>query len=108
MAILEMKAPSECKYDILSLGEVMIRLDPGDERIHTTRTFRVLGRRRRKSNVARGLKRTFGKRAAVVTAIVDNPVGRLLLEDLMLQGGVSLKYVKWMPSTVLDAKPVSA
>ncbi|HON91034.1 MAG TPA: sugar kinase [Sedimentisphaerales bacterium] len=95
MAILEMKAPSECKYDILSLGEVMIRLDPGDERIHTTRTFRVW-EGGGEYNVARGLKRTFGKRAAVVTAIVDNPVGRLL-EDLMFQGGVSLEYVKWMP-----------
>jgi len=95
MAIIELKAPSECKYDILSLGEVMIRLDPGNERIHTTRTFRVW-EGGGEYNVARGLKRTFGKRAAVVTAIVDNPVGRLL-EDLMFQGGVSLEYVKWMP-----------
>jgi 2-dehydro-3-deoxygluconokinase len=95
MAVLELKAASECKHDILSLGEVMIRLDPGDERIHTTRTFRVW-EGGGEYNVARGLKRTFGKRAAVVTAIVDNPVGRLL-EDLMFQGGVSLEYVKWMP-----------
>lgn len=95
MAVLELKAPSECKHDILSLGEVMIRLDPGDERIHTTRTFRVW-EGGGEYNVARGLKRTFGKRAAVVTAIVDNPVGRLL-EDLMFQGGVNLEYVKWMP-----------
>jgi len=95
MSILELKAPSECKYDILSLGEVMLRLDPGDERIHTTRTFRVW-EGGGEYNVARGLKRAFGKRAAVVTAIVDNPIGRLL-EDLMLQGGVSLEYVKWMP-----------
>jgi 2-dehydro-3-deoxygluconokinase len=95
MAVLELKAASECKYDILSLGEVMIRLDPGDQRIHTTRTFRVW-EGGGEYNVARGLKRTFGKRAAVVTAIVDNPVGRLL-EDLMFQGGVSLEYVKWMP-----------
>jgi 2-dehydro-3-deoxygluconokinase len=95
MAILDVKAPSDCKYDILSLGEVMIRLDPGDERIHTTRTFRVW-EGGGEYNVARGLKRTFGKQAAVVTAIVDNSVGRLL-EDLMFQGGVNLEYVKWMP-----------
>lgn len=95
MAVLELKAASECKHDILSLGEVMIRLDPGDERIHTARTFRVW-EGGGEYNVARGLKRTFGKRAAVATAIVDNPVGRLL-EDLMYQGGVSLEYVKWMP-----------
>ncbi|MBP7052718.1 MAG: sugar kinase [Phycisphaerae bacterium] len=95
MAILELRDQSECKYDVLSLGEVMLRLDPGDERIHTTRTFRVW-EGGGEYNVARGLKRTFGKRATVATAIVDNPVGRLL-EDLMLQGGVSLEYVKWVP-----------
>ncbi len=95
MAILELRAQSECKYDVLSLGEVMLRLDPGDERIHTTRTFRVW-EGGGEYNVSRGLKRTFGKRAAIVTAIVDNPVGRLL-EDLMLQGGVGMEYVQWVP-----------
>jgi len=85
----------ECRYDILSLGEVMIRLDPGDERIHTTRTFHVW-EGGGEYNVARGLRRCFGLRAAVVTAIPDNAVGRLL-EDLMLQGGVSMEYVKWVP-----------
>jgi len=95
MAILNVKPESQCKYDILSLGEIMIRLDPGDERIHTTRRFRVW-EGGGEYNVARGLRRTFRKRAAVVTAIVENPVGRLL-EDLLLQGGVSLEYVKWVP-----------
>ncbi len=95
MAIIDLKPASECKYDVLSLGEVMIRLDPGDERIHTTRCFRVW-EGGGEYNVARGLRRTFGKRAAVVTAIADNPVGRLL-EDLLLQGGVGLEYVQWAP-----------
>jgi len=95
MAIIDVRPASECRYDILSLGEVMLRLDPGDGRIHTTRQFRVW-EGGGEYNVARGLKRCFGKRAAVVTAIVDNPVGRLL-EDLMLQGGVNLEYVKWVP-----------
>jgi 2-dehydro-3-deoxygluconokinase len=95
MAIVDLKPASECKYDILSLGEIMIRLDPGDERIHTTRYFRVW-EGGGEYNVARGLRRTFGKRAAVVTAIADNPVGRLL-EDLLLQGGVGLEYVQWVP-----------
>src|SRR5512136_450975 len=92
---ITLRPKSECKYDILSLGEVMIRLDPGDDRIHTTRTFRAW-EGGGEYNVARGLRRCFGKRAAVVTAIADNPVGRLL-EDLLLQGGVSLEYVKWVP-----------
>jgi 2-dehydro-3-deoxygluconokinase len=95
MAVIDLKPASECKYDILSLGEIMIRLDPGDERIHTTRHFRVW-EGGGEYNVARGLRRTFGKRAAVVTAIADNPVGRLL-EDLILQGGVNMEYVRWLP-----------
>ncbi len=95
MSIIKLKPENVCKYDILSLGEIMIRLDPGEERIHTTRQFRVW-EGGGEYNVARGLKRCFGKRAAVVTAIADNPVGRLL-EDLLFQGGVSLEYVKWMP-----------
>jgi 2-dehydro-3-deoxygluconokinase len=95
MVSLNIKSESECKYDIVSLGEVMIRLDPGDERIHTTRSFKVW-EGGGEYNVARGLKRCFGKRAAVVTAIPDNPVGKLL-EDLMCQGGVNLEYIKWVP-----------
>jgi 2-dehydro-3-deoxygluconokinase len=95
MAVIEVKPEFVCKYDVLALGEVMIRLDPDDERIHTTRYFRVW-EGGGEYNVARGLRRVFGKRAAVVTAIADNPVGRLL-EDLILQGGVSLEYVQWVP-----------
>ena len=95
MSILEVKSKKDCKYDILSLGEIMLRLDPGDNRIHTTRQFQVW-EGGGEYNVARGLKRCFGQRAAVVTAIPDCPVGRLL-EDLMLQGGVNMEYVKWVP-----------
>ncbi len=94
MAVIDLKPKAECKYDILSLGEIMIRLDPGEGRIHTTRHFRVW-EGGGEYNVARGLKRCFGKRAAVVTALVDNPVGRLL-EDLIYQGGVNMEYVKWV------------
>ncbi|MEN9359146.1 MAG: 5-dehydro-2-deoxygluconokinase [Verrucomicrobiota bacterium] len=92
---MKLKSASECRYDILSLGEVMLRLDPGEGRIHTTRSFQVW-EGGGEYNVARGLRRCFRQRAAVVTAIVDNPVGRLL-EDLMLQGGVDLDLVKWLP-----------
>jgi 2-dehydro-3-deoxygluconokinase len=95
MVVLNVRPKAECKYDIVSLGEVMIRLDPGEERIHTTRHFRVW-EGGGEYNVARGLKRCFGKQAAVVTAIPDCPVGRLL-EDLIYQGGVSMEYVQWVP-----------
>ncbi len=95
MSVLNLRPQVECKYDILSLGEIMLRLDPGEERIHTTRRFKVW-EGGGEYNVARGLNRCFGKRSAVATAIVDNPVGRLL-EDLIYQGGVSLEYIKWVP-----------
>jgi 2-dehydro-3-deoxygluconokinase len=71
----------------------MLRLDPGDLRIHTTRSFRVW-EGGGEYNVARGLRRCFGLRTAIVTALADNPVGRLV-EDLMLQGGVNLSHVRW-------------
>jgi len=94
MRILDIKPEAHCKYDILALGEVMLRLDPGDERIRTARSFKVW-EGGGEYNVARGLRRCFGMRAALVTAIVDNPVGRLL-EDLLLQGGVDISNVLWV------------
>ncbi|MFQ5674471.1 MAG: PfkB family carbohydrate kinase [bacterium] len=95
MSVLDIKEKSNCKYDIVSLGEVMLRFDPGDRRIHTARSFEVW-EGGGEYNVARGLKRCFKKDAAVVTAIVDNPLGHLL-EDLIFQGGVNTEYIKWMP-----------
>ena len=83
---LSLKPASACRFDLVSLGEVMLRLDPGDTRIHTARAFQ-LWEGGGEYNVARGLKRCFGLRTAVVTAFVDNPVGRLL-QDLLYQGGV--------------------
>src|ERR1039458_7703122 len=81
------------RWDCLSLGEVMLRLDPGDGRIHSTRHFAVW-EGGGEYNVARGLRRCFGLRAAIATALAENPVGRLV-EDLMLQGGVDTSLVKW-------------
>jgi 2-dehydro-3-deoxygluconokinase len=95
MAVLEVKPKSECMWDEVSMGEVMIRLDPGETRIHTTRQF-TAWEGGGEYNVARGLRRCFNQRTAVITAVVDNAIGRLL-EDLMLQGGVDLRHVKWVP-----------
>lgn len=88
------KPKEECRWDIVSLGEVMLRLDPGDKRIHTTRSFEVW-EGGGEYNVARGLKRCFGSDAAVVTALADNPIGRLV-QDLIYQGGVDQSHVKWV------------
>jgi len=92
-AKLRVKAASDCRFDIVSLGEVMLRLDPGEGRVHTTRAFQAW-EGGGEYNVARGLRRCFGLRSAHVTALADNPVGRLV-EDLMLQGGVDLSYLRW-------------
>ena len=86
---------SSRRWDALSLGEVMLRLDPGDMRIHTARHFQVW-EGGGEYNVARGLRRCFGLRAAVATALADNPVGRLV-EDFILQGGVDTSLIRWVP-----------
>src|SRR6187401_3403439 len=91
--MLKIRDKKDCKWDIVSLGEVMLRLDPGDKRIHTTRSFAVW-EGGGEYNVARGLKRCFGLDTAVVTAFADNPIGRLV-QDLIYQGGVDQSYVKW-------------
>ncbi len=77
----------------VALGEVMLRFDPGPARVHTTRRFDVW-EGGGEYNVVRGLRRTFGQRAAIVTALVDNPVGRLV-EDLLLQAGVDTRHITW-------------
>src|SRR5881394_3360452 len=94
MATLKIKSAESCKWDLVSLGEVMLRLDPGDTRIATTRQFRAW-EGGGEYNVARGLRRCFGMRTAVVTAFADNPVGRLI-QDFIYQGGVDQSYVKWV------------
>lgn len=91
---LRLRPADECRYDIVSLGEVMLRLDPGEGRIRTARTFRAW-EGGGEYNVARGLRRAFGQRAAVVTALVDNEVGRLL-EEFILAGGVDTSLISWV------------
>jgi 2-dehydro-3-deoxygluconokinase len=95
MTGIEIRPASECRYDLVSLGEVMLRLDPGEDRIKTARTFRVW-EGGGEYNVARGLRRCFGMRTAIVTALADNEVGRLA-EDLILQGGVDTSLIRWVP-----------
>ena len=91
---LKIKPKEECRWDLVSLGEVMLRFDPGDGRIATTRKFDVY-EGGGEYNVARGLKRCFGLETAVVTAFADDPVGRLL-QDLVYQGGVDQSLVRWV------------
>jgi 2-dehydro-3-deoxygluconokinase len=91
---LNIKSIEQCRWDLISLGEVMLRFDPGDYRVWTARQFDV-SEGGGEYNVARGLKRCFGLNCAIVTAIVDNPIGRLL-QDLIYQGGVDQSLIRWV------------
>ncbi len=95
MPILAIRPKEDCRYDLLSLGEIMLRLDPGEGRIRTARNFRAW-EGGGEYNVARGLRRCFGLETAVVTAFADNEIGRLV-EDFILQGGVDTALIKWIP-----------
>lgn len=91
---LNLKPVNECTFDAVSLGEVMLRLDPGEGRIRTARQFRAW-EGGGEYNVVRGLRRCFGLRTAVITAFADNEIGKLM-EDFILQGGVDTSLIKWM------------
>lgn len=91
---LNLRKKEDCTFDMISLGEIMLRLDPGEGRIKTARNFRAW-EGGGEYNVARGLRRCFGMKTAVVTAFADNEVGRLL-EDFILQGGVDTSLIKWV------------
>ena len=95
MPLLEIKPAHACKYDLIALGEIMLRLDPGEGRVRTAREFKAW-EDGGEYNVARGLRRCFGLRTAVCTAFADNEIGRLI-EDFILQGGVDTSFIKWRP-----------
>jgi 2-dehydro-3-deoxygluconokinase len=82
------------RWDLVALGEVMLRFDPGESRIHTARSF-IVWEGGGEYNVARGLKRCFGLDTALVSALADNPIGRLV-QDLIFQGGVDQSHVRWV------------
>jgi 2-dehydro-3-deoxygluconokinase len=95
MSVLKIKPAGSCSYDLVALGEIMLRLDPGEGRVRTARQFAVW-EGGGEYNVARGLRRCFGLKTAICTAFADNDVGRLL-EDFILQGGVDTQFIKWVP-----------
>ena len=91
--MLTIRSKSECRWDLVSLGEVLLRFDPGDERIHSARSFRVW-EGGGEYNVARNLAKCFGMETSIVTALADNQIGRLV-EDLVSQGGVDVSRIVW-------------
>src|SRR5680860_1530088 len=95
MADLSIRPASECRFDVVSLGEVMLRLDPGEGRIRTARSFRAW-EGGGEYNVARGLRRAFGMRVAIGAAVADNEIRRLV-EDFILTGGLDTSFIRWVP-----------
>lgn len=93
---LDLRDAKDCKFDAVSLGEVMLRLDPGEGRIRTARSFRAW-EGGGEYNVVRGLRRCFGLKTAVITALAENEIG-YLVEDFILQGGVDTSLLRWMPT----------
>jgi len=92
---IQIKDAINCQFDLLSLGEVMLRLDPGESRIRCARQF-TAWEGGGEYNVARGLRKCFGMRTAVATALAENDIG-YLIEDMILQGGVDTTLIKWIP-----------
>src|SRR6201986_2584415 len=90
---LQLRDKSHCKYDQISLGEVMLRLDPGEGRVRTARHF-TAWEGGGEYNTSRGLRKCFGHKTAVCTAFVDNEIGHLI-EDFIMQGGVATDFIKW-------------
>ena len=92
---IDLRAREDCLYDEISLGEIMLRLDPGDTRIRTARQFQAW-EGGGEYNVARGLKKCFGLKTGVITALAENDIG-YLIEDMISQGGVDTSMIKWIP-----------
>ena len=91
--ILNLRPAEDCRWDCVSFGEVMLRFDPGHGRVRNARQFNVW-EGGGEYNVARAMRKCWGKRAAAVTALPVNDLG-WLVEDLMMQGGVDTSHVIW-------------
>lgn len=91
--MLNIKSESDCRWDLISLGEVLLRFDSGDERIETARNFRVFDGGG-EYNAAHNLAKTFRQPTVILTALADNALGRLA-ENLALAGGVDASEILW-------------
>jgi 2-dehydro-3-deoxygluconokinase len=89
----EIKSASECRYDGVSLGEVMLRIDPLDMPTARARHLR-LSQGGGETNVACGMAYTFGLRSAVLTALVDDNIG-LNIRNQLREAGVDTSKIIW-------------
>lgn len=90
---LILKPKSECRWDFISLGEVLLRFDPENERIHNARNFRVFDGGG-EYNVTKNLSKCFRRKAAIATSVADNALGHLA-QDFIKQGGVDDSLILW-------------
>ena len=91
--ILKLRPAAECRWDCVSFGEVMLRFDPGFGRVRNARQFQVW-EGGGEYNVARAMRKCWGKRSSVVTALPANDLG-WLVEDFICQGGVDTSHIIW-------------
>jgi 2-dehydro-3-deoxygluconokinase len=91
--VLVVRPASETRWDCASFGEIMLRFDPGFGRVRNARTFQVW-EGGGEYNVARAMRKCWGKRSTAVTALPVNDLG-WLVEDLMMQGGVDTSKIIW-------------
>jgi 2-dehydro-3-deoxygluconokinase len=90
---IKVKSKAATEFDFISLGEILLRFDPGDERIHNARSFKIFDGGA-EYNVARNLAKVFGQRTSIITALADNGLGRLA-EELAQTGGVDVSNIVW-------------
>ena len=89
----DIKPADACRYDAVSLGEVMLRLDPFDVPMAHARVLRVF-QGGGETNVACGLAYTFGLRTAVLTALVEDHIG-LNIRNQLREAGVDTSHIIW-------------
>jgi len=92
-SFLPIKPAGSTRWDIAALGEVMLRLDPGEGRVRNTRQFQVW-EGGGEYNLARAASKCFGLSSTIVTALPKNDVG-WLVEDCISQGGVDTSHILW-------------
>jgi hypothetical protein len=97
MNAIILKAAESCRWDCVSLGEVMLRLDPGEERIHTALNFRAWeGAENITLRTDSGGALTCEPPSLQRWPGIPSAIGQLV-EDLMLQGAVGTSLVRWVP-----------
>ena len=91
----KIRSASDCEFDLLALGECMIRLSPpGHQRIELTPVFEAYAGGG-EYNVAYALAR-YGMRTGWISRLVDNPLGHFVRNHAQTSG-MDISEVIWVP-----------